>query len=513
MRSPDSQSRENALERVTQLGDHTARMLSELNAGNSPSITAMIDLLQRVARFCDDTKAEKRVQEDNSDVMAAILSITHLVKEQSSDIKAIKNCSLKPRAENTMSYRDALTRSPPSKSEPAPFKANEVIVKINDQSSSDSLRLTKEADLVGLINDTLKKKNISNINVRAVQKLKSGDLAVQTLNQEETQKLKNNSKWTEIFSKQAKTVAKQYPVLVFNSQMKLFRELSPEAFLAHLRLWNQSTLPEISPEYIGPLQPSKTDDEGALILAFRTAKEADSAIHHGIVIGGRVFATTVYNRECRTRQCFNCYKYGHYSPQCTNQTSCGRCAKAHPTPTRDEAHSECCKEDPDKCVVCGGSHAAWSKDCKIRKKEYERIRLARLATPATYGSGYQEKETQVPYFENDAEFQIVQARKKRASAAKKPELTSEPLLSQSRRRPYSPNRMEERRRSRLPARAPKALRPTDTNVKSRTRSGKFGIYSEDIEVSSRNTDHSRTNSTSQIVHDVEMESTDNLSRQ
>lgn len=182
MRLPDSQSRENALERVTQLGDHMARMLSELNAGNSLSITAMIDLLQRVARFCDNTKAEKRVQEDNSDVMAAIRSITHLVKEQSSDIKAIKNCSLKPRAENTMSYRDALTRSPPSKSEPAPFKANEVIVKINDQSSSDSLRLTKEADLVGLINDTLKKKNISNINVRAMQKLKSGDLAVQTLN-------------------------------------------------------------------------------------------------------------------------------------------------------------------------------------------------------------------------------------------------------------------------------------------------------------------------------------------
>ena len=194
MRSPDSQSHKNALERVTHLGDHTARMLSELNAGNSPSITAMIDLLQRVARFCDDTKAEKHVQEDNSDVMAAILSITHLVKEQSSDIKAIKNCSLKPRAENTMSYRDALTCSPPSKLEPAPFKANEVIVKINDQSSSDFLRLTKEADLVGLINDILKKKNISNINVRAVQKLKSGDLTIQTLNQEETQKLKNNSK-------------------------------------------------------------------------------------------------------------------------------------------------------------------------------------------------------------------------------------------------------------------------------------------------------------------------------
>lgn len=214
-------------------------------------------------------------------MLTAIRSMTHLVKEQSSDIKVIKNSSLKPYSDSPVSYKDALIRSSFSsltKPELASFKANEVIVKINDLSSSNSLRQTKEADLVGLINDTLKKKNVTNINVRAVQKLKSGDLAVQTLNQEKIQKLKNNNKWTEIFSKQAKTISKQYPVLVFNSQMRLFRELSPEAFLAHLQLWNQSTLPDINPEYVGPLQPSKSEDEGAIILAFCTVKEADNAI-------------------------------------------------------------------------------------------------------------------------------------------------------------------------------------------------------------------------------------------
>lgn len=166
--------------------------------------------------------------------------------------------------------------------------------------------------------------------------------------------------------------------------MRFFRELSSEAFLAHLRLWNQSTLPDIKSEYIKPLQPGKTNNEGALIFVFRTAKKADKAIHHGIVIEGRVFAMAVYNQECRTRQCFNCYKYGHYSPQYTNQISCGRCAKAHLTPARDDTHSKCCKEDPNKCIVCGGKHAAWSKECKFRKQEYKRIRLARLATPISY---------------------------------------------------------------------------------------------------------------------------------
>ena len=211
MRPLGSQSRLNAPEQVTQFDDPTARKLYDFNSGHPPPPAAIVDLLQGVARFLEEYKLEKRVHEDNTEMLTAIRSMTHLVKERSSDIKAIKNGSLKPRLDNLLSYKDALIRSSLSsltKLEPAPFEANEVIVKINNLSSSDSLRQTKEADLVGLINDMLKKKNVTNINIRAVQKLKSGDLAVQTLNQEETQKLKNNNKWTEIFSKQAKTVSK-----------------------------------------------------------------------------------------------------------------------------------------------------------------------------------------------------------------------------------------------------------------------------------------------------------------
>lgn len=110
------------------------------------------------------------------------------------------------------------------------------IVEINNQGLRDFLRQTKEADLVGLINNTLKKKSITNIDICVVQKLKSGDLAIQTLNQDKTEKLENNNRWTEFFGKQVKTVVKQYPILVFNSQINIFKELSPETFLTYLRL-------------------------------------------------------------------------------------------------------------------------------------------------------------------------------------------------------------------------------------------------------------------------------------
>ena len=282
--------------------------------------------------------------------------------------------------------------------------------------------------------------------------------------------------------------------------MRLFRELFPEAFLAHLWLWNQSTLSNINPEYIGPLQPSKLDDERAIILAFQTVKETDDAICHGIVIGGRVFAAAVYNRECRTRQCFNCYKYRHFSPQCTNQTCCGKCAKTHAIPLKDDTHNECCKKDPDKCAVCSRIHPAWSKDCKYREQKYEHIRVARLATPMSYGSS--QKKAQVSYFEDDIKFQIVQSKKKRANMAKRTDLTSDGRPVLDRQRAHS---LMEKRRSRSPISTSRILTSMDTNIRSKTRSGKFGIYSERDGSSSQQSGFSDSTSSSQRIVDVEMQ--------
>lgn len=119
----------------------------------------------------------------------------------------------------------------------------------------------------------------------------------------------------------------------------------------------------------------------------------------------------------------------------------------------------------------------------------------------------------MPYFENDAEFQIVQVKKKRANIAKKPEFTFKPLLSQGRKRLYSPNKIEKQTQSWLLAKALKVLRSTNINVKSQTWSKKFSIYSKDIKISSQNTKHGWTNNTSQIVYSIKMKSTNNLSHQ
>ena len=92
----------------------------------------------------------------------------------------------------------------------------------------------------------------------------------------------------------------------------------------------------------------------------------------------------MYNRDCRIKQCFNCYKYGHLSTRCTNKTSCGRCAHSHETPMREKSQSECLNSHSDKCVNCDQNHTSYSKTCSHRQKKYERIKIIKMNTPKRY---------------------------------------------------------------------------------------------------------------------------------
>ena len=122
-------------------------------------------------------------------------------------------------------------------------------------------------------------------------------------------------------------------------------------------------------------RPKDSQQTASLIVECRTAEQANSAIREGLAIGSVIYRCVVYNRACRSKQCFVCWQYGHLSTSCPNKEICGRCAEAH-------NHRECPKDKPIKCTVCRGSHEAWDKICIKKKLEIERMRAARFNTPA-----------------------------------------------------------------------------------------------------------------------------------
>ena len=242
-----------------------------------------------------------------------VTSTTIALSKMAADIEAIKHTVNKRTTSGPgpTSFRDALIRaSPPLKAQTPPYKHNEVIVKLNDPDAVQSTRNTTEAKLVDVVNVALKKNQID-IGVRSVSKLPSGDLAIQTRSAEDMKALKENNDWIKVLSNKANAVEKTYPVLVFTHKLTLFKKLGVTGLSANIRQWNNGLMPT----WITPLHPGKKEEKdikGALILVFRTKREANEVIDNGVVIDGQIHMARVYDRECRIKQCFNCYKYGHF---------------------------------------------------------------------------------------------------------------------------------------------------------------------------------------------------------
>lgn len=78
-------------------------------------------------------------------------------------------------------------------------------------------------------------------------------------------------------------------------------------------------------------------------------------------------------------QCFECWLCGHVSTSCSNTERCGGCAGEH-------NHRNCPKGAAAKCVVCGGGHTAWSKECPSKKEDIERTKPTKANTPHNHGT-------------------------------------------------------------------------------------------------------------------------------
>lgn len=63
-------------------------------------------------------------------------------------------------------------------------------------------------------------------------------------------------------------------------------------------------------------------------------------------------------------QCFKCFKYNHGAKICKGVQTCSICASNH-------HFLDCDSKNVIKCVNCGGSHLAISRDCPIKQKKLE----------------------------------------------------------------------------------------------------------------------------------------------
>jgi hypothetical protein len=75
-------------------------------------------------------------------------------------------------------------------------------------------------------------------------------------------------------------------------------------------------------------------------------------------VAGESAYTKIFEPRERPLQCYKCQKLGHKAFSCTNSQICAKCAgEGH--------HHSGCQAAIPKCVLCGGPHESFSRNCRV----------------------------------------------------------------------------------------------------------------------------------------------------
>jgi hypothetical protein len=98
---------------------------------------------------------------------------------------------------------------------------------------------------------------------------------------------------------------------------------------------------------------------GSMVVYVTKRSDARRLVAEGFFhAGGESGTTSAFEHRPRPGQCYNCQELGHKAYQCRKTQRCGRCAK-------DGHHHKSCSEVVTKCVLCGGPHESFSRNCRM----------------------------------------------------------------------------------------------------------------------------------------------------
>jgi len=418
--SMGQQPPENIHEHGTILHANTKSMLARVQKKDSMPMAVTELWLSEVIRYMELTK-NLPMQTDVMDALDKLttkISSSHEKLEEDTTIirKTITEFSLPSSSSSVYSKNSsqswssvvssgvASKASTIMKPKPTINKNTEIIVRLNDSEQKQVLQKVPSQDIVEDINARIMQLETATKGIRAIKKLPSGDIAVHTVNEEEADKLRSNSAWTAVLGKKAKAVVQSYAIIVTGIETEEWDLRSEESRTAAMRkIQDQNedveALKNMEITWIGWRQKRIPKDQkyATMILKVSTPEMGNAILDLSLMVGRQVRACSVINKACRTIQCFKCYYYGHTTVQCTREERCGHCAGAHPT------NSEACLTGyKPKCCLCGGGHKPWQKECPEKKKEIQRILIAKGMTPRRFEvRGRVAATKNSPYFNDD----------------------------------------------------------------------------------------------------------------
>ena len=98
---------------------------------------------------------------------------------------------------------------------------------------------------------------------------------------------------------------------------------------------------------------------GSMVIYVTKASDASQLLQEQFFhVAGESAYTSTFISHIGPTQCYRCQAVGHKAFNCKNPQVCGRCAK------EGHHHRDCIDAIP-KCVLCGGPHESYSKNCRV----------------------------------------------------------------------------------------------------------------------------------------------------
>ena len=266
------------------------------------------------------------------------------------------------------------------------FSLRRIKVRIAD--SAERKSLWKEAN-----NEILQRvvRKAGGAGVVGIRKLPSGDIAVQTKEQEGKVTLGKGRAWVESIAPSARTIPDLYPVMVQGVLLKNIDTTKQAEAIKALEEQNQGLHPGLAILRVAwPRGIHRTTKYRSSLTVFVGSPErANQLIHKGVVEGGEVKNVVRFVVGCGIVQCFKCCRYGHIAKYCRLEPRCGKCGSGDHetrecTVTKEFGLNFCvnCKGNPKSGVNC--IHFAWDKNCPVRQEERRRLYEKLLYAPTLY---------------------------------------------------------------------------------------------------------------------------------
>ncbi len=250
-----------------------------------------------------------------------------------------------------------------------------------------------------------------------MNRLRSGDLLLQTTTQEAREALEKDTRWVSEVYGSAVVVRKSFPVMIHGMRVSEFDTGNQAAIKERIEIENRSLHPGLEVvkarwcQGVGAAAGRGRKLYSSLVLHVATAEMADGLIRKHLIEASEMKRVERFDQAATAMQCYNCQGQGHMARECPNPTRCAECSQDHDT----RSHQEKAPGAPKACAGCGGTgHAAYEKTCPVRAKEAQRTRQRIANKPILYGP-LRERSPPAPLERGDG-FTLVGPRKKRKAA-------------------------------------------------------------------------------------------------